>query len=394
MFRIIVTFLTANFLFYFVQWMILAYLPIVLKSYGLPDTHIGLIIGLYSISSMILMLPMGFFSDYLSPKKIVMGGACLLTMYCLGLITVKNFSGLIPFALLGGTGSAALTTVLYALYLKLIEKGKRGKQIALFQLGSYLGFGAGPLIGGLILSRAQPTMFFEMAAMISIALLAVTCLLPDSTPVTFSFREYRKDLREPATLFLMICAFVMATHFGVEQTSFSLLMKENIRLGPSQIGFIFSGVGLWMACLVPVAGYLRDREQKTFTFLWVGLLISGTFQFLTGLVSSAGMLFLTRILHTTGDTLAILEVGVLTALFFPEQRLGGNSGLLFGVRTLAIFLSSIVAGWCNLNIGYSFSFMANGAFIFTFALSIPILCKIYPGATQTSAFLQLSNPAK
>jgi len=394
--KIRITFLTANFLFYFVHWMVLAYLPIVFKSYSLTDAQIGFIIGLYSISSMTLMVPMGFFSDYFSPKKIVMAGAFLLALYFLSLLFVRDFLGLIPVVIVGGIGSAALTTVLYALYLKIIEKGKRGKQVAFFQLGSYLGYGLGPLTGGLLLSAVQPPGLFKMALVISLVLILVTFLLQDSTPITFSFREYRKDLREPATMFLIVGVFVMATHFGVEQTSFSLLMKEDIKLTPSQIGLIFSGIGLWMACLVPLAGYLRDRRQKIFTFLWVGLLVSSIFQFITGLVSSPGTLLFVRILHTTGDTLAILEVGVLTALLFPEHRLGGNSGLLFGVRTLAMFAGSFIAGLLNMKLGYGFSFMANGVFVFIFAISILIFCKLHPIATgflQTSASPQISNPS-
>jgi len=319
-----------------------------------------------------------------------------MALYFLSLLFVRNFLRLIPVALIGGAGSAALTTVLYALYLKIIEKGERGKQVAFFQLGSYLGYGLGPLSGGLLLAVIQPHNLFKIALIISLVLLFVTFLLQDSTPITFIFREYRKDLRKPATIFLIVGIFVMATHFGVEQTSFSLLMKENIKLSPSQIGLIFSGIGLWMACLVPLAGYLRDRRYKIFTFLWVGLLFSSTFQFITGLISSPGTLLLVRILHTSGDTLAILEVGVLTALFFPEHRLGGNSGLLFGVRTLGIFSGSFAAGLINMKLGYGFSFMANGVFVFIFALSFLIFCKIFPIATeflQSAAPIQISNPS-
>ena len=382
MYKTRITFLTANFLFHFVHWMVLAYLPIIFKSYGLTDSQIGFIIGLYAISSMTLMLPIGFFSDYFSPKKIVIAGAFLLSLYFSSLLFVKSFSGLMPVALAGGTGSAALTTVLYALYLKVIEKGKRGKQVAFFQLGSYLGYGLGPLSGGLLLTVIQPHSLFKTALVISLALLLVTFLLKDSTPITFSFREYRKDLGKSATIFLIAGSFVMATHFGVEQTSFSLFMKEDIKLSSSQIGLIFGGIGLWMACLVPLVGYLRDRRDRIFTFLWIGLLLSSIFQFITGLVSSASTLLLVRILHTTGDTLAILEVGVLTALLFPEHRLGGNSGLLFGIRTLGIFSGSFLAGLFNMKMGYGFSFMANGVFVFIFALSFLILYKLRPISTD------------
>ena len=71
---------------------------------------------------MTLMLPMGFFSDYFSPKKIVIAGAFLMVLYFFSLLSVRDFWGLIPVSLVGGIGSAALTTVLYALYLNVIEK--------------------------------------------------------------------------------------------------------------------------------------------------------------------------------------------------------------------------------------------------------------------------------
>jgi len=173
-------------------------------------------------------------------------------------------------------------------------------------------------------------------------------------------------------------------------------MKEHIKLSSTQIGLIFSGIGLWMACFVPLVGYIRDRREKIFTFLWMGLLFSSTFQFITGFISSPGTLLLVRILHTCGDTLAILEVGVLTALFFPEHRIGGNSGLLFGIRTLGIFSGSFLAGLINMKLGYGFSFAANGAFVFIFALLFLIFCKIFP---ITNKFFysetppQISNPS-
>jgi MFS family permease len=353
--------------------MVLAYLPFLFKSYGLTNPMIGTVISLYAISSMILVLPMGFLSDYFSPKRIIIVGAFLFDLYFLFLLLVKSFPKLIPVALVGGIASAILTTVLYALYLKIIEKKRKGREVALFQLGSYLGYGFGPLAGGVLLSKTQPSTLFTIALISSFALLFTTFFLKDSTPIIFSFKEYREDFKRLRTLILISGIFVMATHFGVEQSSLTLLMSENVKLSPSKIGMIFCGIGLWMASLVPFAGYLRDLRGKVFTFLWFGLLISGVFQFITGFVSSSTSLLLVRILHTTGDTMAILEIGVLTALFFPEHRLGGNSGLLLIIRTLAIFVGAFVAGFLNMKFGYGASFMANGAFVFIFALTILIL---------------------
>jgi hypothetical protein len=70
-----------------------------------------------------------------------------------------------------------------------------------------------------------------------------------------------------------------------------------------------------------------------------------------------------------GDTLAILESDVLTAQFFPAARLGGNSGLLFCVRTLAIFAFAAFSGWLNQVWGYKMPFFVNGIMVFGFSLA-------------------------
>jgi MFS family permease len=72
--------------------------------------------------------------------------------------------------------------------------------------------------------------------------------------------------------------------------------------------------------------------------------------------------------HTLGDTLAILESDVLTARFFPASRLGGSSGLLFCVRTCAIFLFAAFSGWLNARWGYKMPFFVNGIMVFAFSL--------------------------
>ena len=123
-----------------------------------------------------------------------------------------------------------------------------------------------------------------------------------------------------------------------------------------------------MAILVPFVGVLMDRKHRVFIFLIVGLLISSFFQFLTPLASTLVGLLIIRMIHTMGDTLAILESDVLTAHFFPTARLGGNSGLIFCARTSAIFIFAAFSGWLNQVWGYKMPFFVNGIMVFGFSL--------------------------
>ncbi|MEW6108421.1 MAG: MFS transporter, partial [Nitrospirota bacterium] len=361
-------FFICYFLLLLVNWMIMAFLPIYLKSVLLSDEKTGIIIGIYSISSLIMVLPAGLFSDFFSPKKIAISGAFLFMLYCGGLYKYNGYYQLAVIALIGGTGNSILNIILYSLFLKVMGLGVRGKKIALFQVGAYLGFGAGPLIGGLIVQRYSFDMLFISATGLSVILFALIFTLKDCAPIRFSLKDYRVDLKDSRIFLLLLIVLMYATHFGVEQTSFSLLMKEKLDFSGERIGLVFFILGVWMAALAPVAGHSFDRSNNVIVILITGLLSSSLFQVITGYVSNFEQLIVIRILHTMGDALVIFTIGILTSEFFPEQRLGGHAGVVHITRTIGIFLGNIGSGYFNHIFSYDRSLIINGAYIFIFTL--------------------------
>ncbi|MDY6952035.1 MAG: MFS transporter [Thermodesulfobacteriota bacterium] len=362
-------FFVSYFLQFFTFWMVLAYLPLLLESYGFADQQIGFAIGLNSLSSILLVLPFGVLSDFFSPKKTLTLGALCYSAYFLLLVTLKDFASICLVLVIGGVGASAVRVILTSLYLKLMGGTERGKKVAFLQLGGYLGFGLGPLVGGYVYETFGADLMIKGAWVLSVVIIGLTQLLKDPPPVVFSFRDYRRDIKEPNALFLVAVVFVLGTHFGAEQTSISLFMKEVIGLTKREIGVIFFVLGAWMALLVPFAGMLMDKKHSVFLFLLGGLLISSFFQFITAFTHTFFSLLIVRVIHTMGDTLAILESDVLTARFFPAARLGGNSGLIFCVRTSAIFLFAALSGWLNQLWGYKMPFIINGIMVFAFTLT-------------------------
>ncbi len=354
-----------RFLIYFVHWMVLAYLPLLLKSYGINDIEIGIAIGLYALSSMALMLPMGAFSDFFSPKRTILLGSFFFIAYFGALLATRSFVWLIPVILMGGLGNASLVVVTESLYLKLFGQAKRGVRVAFYQMSTYLGFGLGPLVGGYLIDQG-PTLLFTMALAGAGLIFLLGTFLIDFEPIDFSIREYSTDIMKFKPLLLIACIMVLGTHFGVEQTSFSLLMQEQLAFTPKKIGFVFAGIGVWMAAIVPFIGWLHDRRQDVFLFFLGGLAVSGIFQSLTAWAFDFKSLLVIRLMHTLGDAVAMLELSVLMAMFFPSQRLGGNSGLLYALRTLAIFLAALLSGAINRHWSYAASFIGNGAFVLCF----------------------------
>lgn len=352
-----------RFLIYFVHWMVLAHLPVLLKQQGFDDVAVGLVIGLFALSSMLLMLPMGLFSDFFSPRRTLLTGALSFALYFFLLPRATTLGSLLPVVLLGGLGAAALIVVSESLYLKQFGQERRGRRVALYHLSTYLGFGLGPLAGGFLLRSG---LLFPAASLGALLIFGVVLGIEDHSVRVFAFRDYGEDLRQFKPLMLMACIFMLGTHFGVEQTSISLLMRETLHFTPERIGLYFAVVGLWMAAVVPFVGHLHDKRSTVFLFFLAGLGLSAFFQALTALAFDFWSLLVIRMLHTLGDAVALLEFSVLTALFFPARRLGGNSGVLYAIRTLATFGAAVLTGIVNHRWSYGASFLVNGLFVLLF----------------------------
>ncbi len=81
-----------RFLIYFSHWMILAHIPVIFKSNGCSDLQIGLLIGFFSLSAMVLMIPMGMFSDIFSSKKILLLGRFSVDQYVVDQVFITSVS--------------------------------------------------------------------------------------------------------------------------------------------------------------------------------------------------------------------------------------------------------------------------------------------------------------
>jgi MFS family permease len=364
----VLSFTASIFTFVTINWMIGSFLPVYMKKVGLTDGEIGTVLGLISISGLALMLPLGVLSDLVSPRRLVLMGGVVFLIYAAGILSVREYWQFLLVAPLGGISGASFFIVLFALFLKTMGNGNMGKKIALYQCGMYLGFGVGPAIAGPLVRKGsfEPLLFGALVG--SVLLLGLILRLPDYPGIRLDLGGYRRDLRQSRTLLFLLLALVYATHFGAEQTSFTLLMKENLGFSTPSIGLVYLAIGCWMAMLAPFAGHRFDARQSIRAFLLAGLIINGTFQIITPTVSSFLGMVLVRVAHTTGDVLLILSMGLMTAAFFPEVRMGGNSAVVFATRTCGVFAGNVGSGYINGAFGYPISFVASGGFILLFVL--------------------------
>ncbi|HDD44741.1 MAG TPA: MFS transporter [Candidatus Desulfofervidus auxilii] len=348
-------FCLARFLFTLTYWAVLAYIPLLLKNYGLRDDQIGILVGAYSIGAFLPMLPMGILLDLFSSKILFFFSLGLFFIYIGGLFYFKSFLPLLLAVFIGGIGAGGFIILLPSAFFKIVGESK--KEIAIFQAASYLGFGLGPFFGGIILRFISVNYFFYFAIISALFLAIVLFTLPDVKPVQFELKSYLTDLKNPAIWPIIITMLVMGLHFGAERTALVLFLKENIKVSAFYIGIFFSVIGLWMALISPIMARIKTQD-----FFWLALSLgwSGLFQFFTGLTWNFPSFLFTRLLHTAGDSLFLLEINFIIVCLFPGERLGGHSGFLFTLRSISVFLGASITGLINQYLGYAWTFFVSG----------------------------------
>jgi MFS family permease len=344
------------------------YLPVYMKAQNLSDAQIGTVFGLLSISALALMLPLGVLADLFSPRRLVFLGVCIFLLFACLVLSAKSYWQFLLVAPLGGVASSTFHIVLYALFLKVIDKNQVGKKIAFYQSGMYLGLGVGPAIGGFLVQEGNFGALLVGVVACGLVVIGLVLRLPESETIRFDIGGYRQDLGKGPVLLFLLLAFIYPTHFGVEQTSFTLLLKESLSFSPTRIGLVYLAIGTWMAVIAPFAGHRFDASQSLRALLLAGLIISGTFQILTAVVDSFGQMVAVRLFHVVGDVFMILAIGVMTSAFFPEARMGGNSAVVVATRTCGVFTGNLGSGFINSTLGYSYSFIASGSILLIFVV--------------------------
>ena len=353
-------FLILNFFYSYINWMLLAYLPIYLKEINVGDGQIGVMISLLSLATLIAILPSGILSDRLLAGRIIQVGTLLLGLYPAGLLLTTDIRWLFIAIFMGGIGSAMIQVFLTSIFYKTLPGHNTGKRVALFFIGGSLGFSLGPFTGGIILTYLSIAEVFYLAIGLAGLLLLLARRIQETLPLTYSLKDYGKDLLKPKVWLLILSVFTAATHAGVEQASYSLLLKRTLLFSDFQVGLLYGIIGLWVGALAVVSGHLFDRKQRIVMVLSGSIFLSGVFQWLTAYASGLWGLLGIRLIHTFGDAFYLSLNAILISLVFPHERVGGNFGVIHTVHILAVFAGALGSGFINSYYGYQYSFTLSG----------------------------------
>lgn len=133
--------------------LLLALLPFIREDLGLNYLQSGLLVSAFAITAGLFQFLGGWLCDRMSRRKAIALGLAGVGLCSIAISFTNSFYPLLAILLTMGILSGFYHPAAVSALTNHYEEGRRGKVMALHQIGGSLGFVLGPLLGALIASR-------------------------------------------------------------------------------------------------------------------------------------------------------------------------------------------------------------------------------------------------
>ncbi len=332
--------------------------------------QIGILFALQAITGVLASFPAGLGNDRVTSRSLA---ALALVSMGIGLVLmtiVKSFTPYIAVFFLWAISNNLFRTSLDVQVLKTDQGDRTGSRLGLYHGGRFLGLTLGMIGGGYVLSKLDFSRGLIVIAVVSFLMTMFVLQLAPTRIAPVRWADYRADFSDRRAFYFAAWLFLFATHWGPEQTCYSLFLRQDLHLNLVQIGWYMSGE---FAAILATFALVANRFNQTnhmSRYAIAGLFFSGLGHI--GMVIpwvAPSVAF--RVVHGVGDGLIMMVMYVGIARLFEVERLGGNAGLINLAAMAGSVFGALVAGPVGERFGYALPLWVSG--VLTLLLMVPIV---------------------
>jgi MFS family permease len=249
----------ASFSVFLSFYLLLPVLPVYAAGLGLNEASVGLVIGVFALTSMAWKPWTGWVLDWRGRRTLLIAGAALFALASLCYTATRSAWSLLLVRAVHGTGMGLFPTAAAAVVTDLVPAARRGEAMGLFGMAANLALAAGPALAG----PASAQLGFTGVCLLATAL-AVT-----GTGLALAIREtgaraprppfrvralFAREALHPAMLTLLV--FVS---YGSLMAFLPLLAGER---GLASPGLFFTLIAGGLLVIRTTAGRLSDRYGR------------------------------------------------------------------------------------------------------------------------------------
>ncbi|MGM0875663.1 MAG: MFS transporter [Bacillota bacterium] len=299
----------ANAFAFFAFDILLPTLPLYLSKHGgLDVSQIGVIIGSFTFSAIIIRPFTEIFTDKFGKKKVLFVSILICLISTLGYYFGTSFSLALSIRILHGFGFGLAVTILSTLAAEIIPKDKRGEGMGMIGNGTTVALALSPFAGLWLFHSFHPLLLFVTAGVSLLIFLSCVCF------ISFPERDKRtiqketsllKSLVEPSAIFPSFLMLLLGFCIGGVISFMALYGKELGIEGVAWFYFVNTVSGFLIRF---ISGKVFDRKGHA----WV--LIPGS------ILNIFGFILLYQATTLSDLLIAALLYGMGTGALFPSLQ--------------------------------------------------------------------------
>lgn len=338
-------------------------MPLYAETLGATGIWLGVIYSTFSVARAIFMPVAGRLSDQKGRKGFLVMGLTIYSLVSLGYIWAGSILQMAWIRFLHGIGSAMVIPIAAAVIGDISPAGKEGSIMGTFQVALFLGFGGGPLLGGIVLDVLGMTeVFYLMGGLSVIALLLIVFLLPPTEEHVLVSSKKLSSLKTlwKHSMFRGLLTFRFANAVGrASIIAFLPIFAHRVQINPSQIGILISVNIFLTAVLQIIFGKLADRFCRQHLMIF-GHIISTIPLLITPFAESFLHLILLGIVMGVGGGIAFPSAGALATELGRSHGMGNVMGYFNMAMSFGMITGPLIAGWVMDLFGLSYVFIIGG----------------------------------
>ena len=317
---------------------------------GSNVASIGLALGAYGLTQAALQVPLGWLSDQVGRKPVIIGGLCFLVLGSVVAAAADTLTGLAIGRLLQGSGAIASATMALAADYTRIEQRTKASAI----IGASIGVSfALALVLGPILAAwgGLPRVFEVTAVMGGLGLMVVLFWLPATPQLSEAGNAHIADRERLGEALWgrglgILYASIFCLHLLLMAafTAIPSVMTEQVGLAPEQHAWMY--LATLCAAIPGIAILVRWRRELedprpllalTVLLTVVGLMVAVWAVSLTAL--GLGL-----VLFFVGFTALETILPALVSIFAPVSLRGTAMGIFSSAQFLGVFTGGVLGG--------------------------------------------------
>lgn len=333
--------------------MLLPTLPLFIKDIGGSESQVGLVVGAFMLSAVILRPIIGGLLDRYGRKPFILWGLLIFTLAMYFYSWVGGVFVLLGLRILQGLSWAVSTTAIFTAITDIIPSTRRGEGMGWFSTAMTLAMAIGPMSGIWITQNYSYQTLFFIA--VGLSIVALSLMFAAKIPFQQKKMDTRKiELFEKSVLPITISVFFLNIAYG-GITAFVPLFTTSLAVNSGAFFLVYAAT---LVLSRPIAGKLSDRHGEKFVIipaLAITILALISLSLAEGLIG----ILVSAILYGIGFGSASPALQAATVRVAHPDRRGVANASLLTATDLGIGLGSIVLGWISQYTSYSALFIVS-----------------------------------